>query len=928
MNQNFNIIYRKDSPILIVTNEPTQEIFNQGKVLNVNAARLLQQEWEQLGLPKGSVSFITPCPPIPETEQVSNSRKSKYVLRYRDSFVSTMKKLLKGKKLVIAFGATAMNQIFGKSTSIKTSRGTFIDFPGKEYGVSGIKLLPIYSPSHILSRPSERDIFNSDIQQIKKLVKNNWDFSVFAKQIDTAVYNWCLDLQFLIDNPPKFLCLDTETMGLAYSHGRPSILTCQLSYKSGESLIIPLNLDYYNDESLRDPSVEYEPLNTRKLAKIHRQLRELLGNPKVKVFGHNMKFDLHQLHNHGIEVANWYADTQQLAYAIDDNMLEKNLNSCIRRWVPEMAGYADKFDTETNKEKMREVPHAKMLRYAGGDTDACYRLLKVQLALAKKDKRNYNCFRLVQMRALRAFYRMEDKGMSIDKCALRSLQQELEVMEKEEYAELMSIVQKKYPRLLRIYVAQGKEINFNSSKFMIDLLFSKKGFNLKPIVFTKTTAKSDSKVPSTSIKEHLPYFDTVPFIQKYIAYRQLQQLRNTYVGKEEETLQEIILPLKNGKIRKKYETPLLVAKPDLYESPLSESTSREPIEEVSISSKKGNEKITLLEGRRIIVESKTLPTGFWKHITDKDSIHASFRLDNTVTGRSSCQDPNLQNIPKRGKLAKMFRRVFASRPGYTLIECDLSQAELRLVAWMANEKHMLHCYKNGIDLHARTAMLVNKLTQEQWDSLDPEIRSLQRYRAKAVNFGFIYGMWHTKFVKYAKTDYGVTYTEQEAKAIREQFFRSYAGLEPWHRRMKATVREYGYVRAMHGSLRRLPDIYSHDEMVQSMTERQSVNSPIQKFASDLGLLAMAELAEHADWETWYPESFVHDANYIEVKDEYADSVASHVKWVMQNLPLQDMFGITAPIPLISDVSTGKNLANMTERGDIKAVAPPWVSLKN
>ncbi len=125
------------------------------------------------------------------------------------------------------------------------------------------------------------------------------------------------------------------------------------------------------------------------------------------------------------------------------------------------------------------------------------------------------------------------------------------------------------------------------------------------------------------------------------------------------------------------------------------------------------------------------PSGFWQYL-QASTIHPSFNLSTTVTGRTSSRNPNGQNIPKRGKLAQAYRRVFVARPGYTLIECDLSQAELRIAAWMAHEENMLAIYEAGGDIHAATAAAVMGLTIEQFNRLDKDERDLQRFRAKAV----------------------------------------------------------------------------------------------------------------------------------------------------------------------------------------------------
>lgn len=125
------------------------------------------------------------------------------------------------------------------------------------------------------------------------------------------------------------------------------------------------------------------------------------------------------------------------------------------------------------------------------------------------------------------------------------------------------------------------------------------------------------------------------------------------------------------------------------------------------------------------------PTGFWKYIYE-DRIHPSFLLHRTVTGRTASADPNAQNFPKRGPLAKAYRKIFVPSDGYVFVECDLSQAELRIAAWMANDPAMLRIYREGGDIHAATAAAVMGITLEAFNALPSEVKKAKRQQAKAV----------------------------------------------------------------------------------------------------------------------------------------------------------------------------------------------------
>jgi DNA polymerase I-like protein with 3'-5' exonuclease and polymerase domains len=290
----------------------------------------------------------------------------------------------------------------------------------------------------------------------------------------------------------------------------------------------------------------------------------------------------------------------------------------------------------------------------------------------------------------------------------------------------------------------------------------------------------------------------------------------------------------------------------------------------------------------------------------------------------NCREPNLQNIPKRGEEAMAFRKIFKAPPGWTFIECDLSQAELRVAACMARETNMIRIYADGGDIHAMTGQRVAGLTDTQWKAAGDKKRKDFRQLAKAVNFGFLYGMWWRKFVAYAKTSYGVTVTDREAERAREVFFNLFPGLTKYHESMRKFVTEHKYVRALHGALRRLPDIESVEEGTRKEAERQAINSPVQGFSSDLGLMGATLFANGCDTELMRVLGFIHDATVILVRTEHAREAAGWLKWCMQNQPLEEKFDLTLPVPILADISMGTSLAEMEEQKDIAPVRPPWV----
>jgi uracil-DNA glycosylase family 4 len=902
------------APIVIITDAPGKHAYDTGAVMSKPQMDLIKKLATDHDIPGTEFCMVNPCPPIPEEIETSERKVGDFLTAHRTEFLEILKST--NPKLIVTLGKTALRQLAGRAVKITQARGSLTTFD-----ISGdIPVLPLLSPAHALRRPEVLPVFIGDFRQIAVLRESGWDQGVFEQSIDDAQYEWCLDLTDLLTKRPACISLDTETIGLDWRNGRQAVLTASLTTREGHAYVVPFSADYFNHPELRGGSSNHLPtLSQEDVDRLLDQLAELLGDPQIKVTGHNLKYDIHHLKNYGIEVANWYVDSMQLAFAVDDNMERKSLDECVRRWVPAMAGYADNFNTDDvheGKSRMDLVPHDQMLRYAGGDTDSCFRLTETLCKLCKEDSRQWRAFRGVMMPGLQAFVGVEEAGIGIDIEALIALGAEYDIKERERYIELIEMAAKKAPAVLRKH--ENKGLSFGQAAFVSDLLFTPEGYGLTPRVWTPGTRKlpMEERIPSVSTKEHLPFFEHVPFVRKLIEYQKLTKLRSTYIGKPGQTSFTRIERLKSSG---RYPATIVA---DLTKAGVAF------VDKKSVPVRRRNESPNpvggLTEAGRVTVDEQGTvwrrnaeePSGFWQHLTGgSHRIHPSFRLDATVTGRTSSQNPNAQNFPKRGPMAKDFRRIFVPSNGYVLIEADLSQAELRIAAWMANEKHMLQIYQDGGDIHAATAAGVMGIPLDQVTKED-------RQKAKAINFGFLYGMWWKKFMDYAKTDYGVTFTPKQAEAIRERFFDLYPGLAAWHKAMKDFVVEHGYVRSLHGALRRLPSINSSEESIKQEVQRQAINSPVQRFASDLGVMAMARFSRDCPRELMRPVAFIHDAVIVEARLAVVDEAASALRFYMQSNPLH-LFDLHPPIPILSDVSIGTSLAAMEERPEILSVAPEW-----
>lgn len=304
-------------------------------------------------------------------------------------------------------------------------------------------------------------------------------------------------------------------------------------------------------------------------------------------------------------------------------------------------------------------------------------------------------------------------------------------------------------------------------------------------------------------------------------------------------------------------------------------------------------------------------------ITEDSRLHTTFKLAGTVTGRLSSgkadadkvtgarnlRGVNLQQVPRD----PIIRGVFGAPPGWTFIEADYSQVELRIAAEVAQERTMLGLYSRGEDIHMTMAM---RMTGKPASDVTKE----ERKKAKAVNFGFLYGMGWRKFIDTAFNNYGVTVSEQEAQAFRKAFFTEFPDLMRWHARQRRLAHKYKRVQSPLGRIRHLPDIDSQDPGVVAEAERQSINSPVQATASDLCLMSLVLLDRkfRKMGLKAAPIGTVHDAINFECPDEELDVVIPLIKRTMENPPTQELFGYSLKVPIIADVAVGKHWGTKTE----------------
>jgi uracil-DNA glycosylase family 4 len=314
---------------------------------------------------------------------------------------------------------------------------------------------------------------------------------------------------------------------------------------------------------------------------------------------------------------------------------------------------------------------------------------------------------------------------------------------------------------------------------------------------------------------------------------------------------------------------------------------------------------TLLEYRGVFKQLSSFVHG-WQRRMIGGKLYPGYKIHGAVTGRPSCSNPNLQQVPRDPYI----RSLVGAPKGWVFFEVDYSQVELRVAAVAANEPTMLQTFRIGGDIHEETYQTVMGIsTHDAVAHIQDEGKRKaqlkeERKKAKAVNFGFIYGMGWKTFREYAEAKYGLIVSDSEAKAIRIRYFEKYSGLIDWHKRQRRIVHSMGSVRTLTGRKRNLPQINSPDRALMAEAERQAINSPVQGFGAEMILMALIEVDSYFNNGVVKPSGTIHDAIVGLVREDVKLSAMARVKAIMEDPKIMKQMGISLPLPVIADVSLG------------------------
>ena len=297
----------------------------------------------------------------------------------------------------------------------------------------------------------------------------------------------------------------------------------------------------------------------------------------------------------------------------------------------------------------------------------------------------------------------------------------------------------------------------------------------------------------------------------------------------------------------------------------------------------------ILEYRSLTKLNSTYVEGMLPYINkETNRIHSYFHQTVTATGRISSTEPNLQNIPTRIELGKRLRKVFKPKEGYVYIDADYSQIELRVLAHISQDEHMLEAFKNNEDIHRQVASKVFNIPIQ-------EVTKEQRSAAIAVNFGIVYGI----------SDFGLAgqlgISRKKAKEYIEQYLEKYNGIKIFMDEIVEKAKKEGYVETLFHRRRYIPELKSNNYMVREFGKRVAMNTPIQGTAADIMKIAMVNLNRELEKKKIDASIIlqVHDELILEANEKDKEEAKKMLKNCMEN-------AIKLSVPLEVEVSEATN----------------------
>lgn len=598
--------------------------------------------------------------------------------------------------------------------------------------------------------------------------------------------------------------IDYETTSFEYHRPSEYPLILGVSFQPGSSWILPMG---HKDSPFKKNYLKY----------FHTFSKEVLENPDIVKVAWNLKFEYKWgLRLNSIMKGRLF-DGMLAKYCLDEER-PFNLKDFAAMFFPKYAGYEDEISggakAKYGRLAWKDKPFEPLCKYCGVDADITNRgMIYMEDKLIKLNF--YNLFRNLLMMATRVLAESEYRGILVNRSYLE---------------DLMAVYKTK--------ITSAEEAIF-TNKAILKYERKYKRYHVKQLISSvqeeiEDLQESDAKNTTTLIRNREKKISN--FLEGKFSNKDRYDGFNPASPPQ---LERFLFSSKFG----------LRLKPIKKTDGGKNSTDEETLEALKPYDKTGFMD-NLLTHRGLVKLDSTYISGIHPLLDRNDYVHAGFLIHGTVTGRLSCTNPNLQNIP-RDTTASDIKKMFIPPPGYVLLEVDYGQAELRLIAEVSKDRAMIEIFKKGYNIHVATACKINGGI-EQYEKVKklikigdnmsgeelakPENKKIlfwlkQKKRGKTINFAIVYGQTKKKLALELEC------SEREAQAVIDEWYRQFPGVKKWMAKQKKFVKKNKYVRSMFGRKRRLYNIDSPKFGIMAEAERQAINAPIQGDSSDFGQLS-------------------------------------------------------------------------------------------
>lgn len=663
----------------------------------------------------------------------------------------------------------------------------------------------------------------------------------------------------------KYCSLDFETSGGPFANKLEYPTIIGISFQIGSAYVIPLG--------------HKESVFKKSYVKILKYLsKELFMNPDIIKIAWNMKFEHKWLKRYGCDFRGRCYDAMLAKYCLNEER-PNDLGSVVGTLLPEFSDYKDDTEQLASKHGWANIPLKELSDRNALDCDLTLRVMVYfEEKLIKNDL--YTLFRNLIMQSSIVLAESEFLGMPIDVPYLDAL---IERFKKE---------------------IDENELKLRSHKKIRIFEKSKRRRATKELI-EKTKLEIEEIEESGKPNAARLVKAREEKISKYLAgeftNNKERKILEPFNFNSPPQLIDLFFRDKKG-----FKFPILKYTTDKFKRETNNpSTDEETLEKLKSKDKSGFLE-QLLTHRGLSKLYSTYMVGTRKIITEDGRVHANFKIHGTVTGRLSCSDPNLQNIP-RDTTSSDIKKMFIAPKDKIILQIDYSQAELRVIAEVANEKSMLEWFRTGKDIHLASACKKYNFDYDKAKKIlddnkhkDYELWKIRRKQAKTINFGIVYCQTAKKLAvtlsEPAKDGRpAINVSVDEAQEFLNQFNRDFPAIIRFMKTQRTKAKKDGYVKTLFGRKRRLPNIYSSEFGIRAEAERQAVNAPIQGTASDFALFSSVLIREyviknkkhHWELEQLYT---VHDSLGYSINPKYVHEAVPVINGICENPQTQRWFG--------------------------------------